>query len=673
MFNPFSQSYNPFRSHIMPNAIDFYVDSVAGNDSNSGRSPSHAWATIAKVNAYSFPPGARIGLKRGQTWREALVVPGSGTEDAPITICAYDSGANPVLVGSSVQATWIAETSLKDNQDTSDSYGQLRASEFQNLLGQGITPASTYAVDHIDCYLVKVGTVGAGNIWCEIRSETAAKPGAVIATSQTIVANSISTSAGYVSFNFASVPVLTSGVKYYITLAGDWAYDAVNLIQVGRWAAASVYAGGEYWSYYSVTQTWTSNAGRDMRFKVYARTGAWYIAAASEIFGVWENSTHFLRRTDSVANVIANPGSFIWTGGNFYISPTASDNPNTNGKTYEIGRDFENISDNGKDYIVIDGIDCTRSAGTDVNSVGGVKLIGSHNVVRNVSSYEHYRHSFTFYTGCDNSTVQSCRGWNSYTTSPVACYGATTHDNLLETTLCYQDSGVSADGTLVRMHGASYNFTVQGCTLHDSRTGYALECYDADTHGLTFQYNNVYGACDYLVNIHDHATGIVIQYNWMHDIVSVHSLIILSSDIGDISILNNTISRPGSSNPVIYQSSPNVTVKNNIFVSAKYVTVLSGGEVGISYNNNLYYGGGSGRFSWLGAAYQSLATWQAASSQDAASFETNPLFVSGSYHLDTGSPAINAGANVGIAFDYDDNSVPYGDAPDIGAFERQMA
>jgi len=159
----------------------------------------------------------------------------------------------------------------------------------------------------------------------------------------------------------------------------------------------------------------------------------------------------------------------------------------------------------------------------------------------------------------------------------------------------------------------------------------------------------------------------------MHDIVSVHSLILLSSDIGDISILNNTVSRPGSSNPAIYQSSPNVTVKNNIFVSGKYVTVLAGGEVGISYNNNLYYGGGTDRFSWLGSAYQSLATWKAASSQDVASFETNPLFASGSYHLDTGSPAINAGADIGISFDYDDNPVPYGDAPDIGAFERQMA
>ena len=55
-------------------ATAYYVDNTAGNDSNSGTSPSTAWKTVARVNQASFAPGDQILFKRGGIWREQLTI-----------------------------------------------------------------------------------------------------------------------------------------------------------------------------------------------------------------------------------------------------------------------------------------------------------------------------------------------------------------------------------------------------------------------------------------------------------------------------------------------------------------------------------------------------------------------------------------------------------------------
>src|SRR5439155_206440 len=77
----------------------YYVDDVAGNDSNSGTSESTAWRTLGKVSNVTLAPGDRVLFKRGGVWAGPLTLSKAGTADRPITIGSYGSGALPVIQG----------------------------------------------------------------------------------------------------------------------------------------------------------------------------------------------------------------------------------------------------------------------------------------------------------------------------------------------------------------------------------------------------------------------------------------------------------------------------------------------------------------------------------------------------------------------------------------------
>jgi Putative Ig domain len=91
---------------ISPSGNTYYVDSISGDDTNSGASASSAWASLAKVSAVHFSPGDQVLLRRGAVWREQLTVPSSGTPANPIVFGAYGDGAAPVVTGADVIANW---------------------------------------------------------------------------------------------------------------------------------------------------------------------------------------------------------------------------------------------------------------------------------------------------------------------------------------------------------------------------------------------------------------------------------------------------------------------------------------------------------------------------------------------------------------------------------------
>ena len=81
-------------------ATNYYVSSSSGNDSNNGLTESTAWKTISKVNSKTFLPSDVILFKKGDTWREMLLVTSSGTSSSFITYSTYGTGNNPRITGS---------------------------------------------------------------------------------------------------------------------------------------------------------------------------------------------------------------------------------------------------------------------------------------------------------------------------------------------------------------------------------------------------------------------------------------------------------------------------------------------------------------------------------------------------------------------------------------------
>ena len=80
-------------------ATTFYIDSVGGNDENTGTSVTAPWKTIQKLNESQFGPGDRILLKAASEWQGQLAPKSSGTEGSPIVIDRYSEGAMPRIDG----------------------------------------------------------------------------------------------------------------------------------------------------------------------------------------------------------------------------------------------------------------------------------------------------------------------------------------------------------------------------------------------------------------------------------------------------------------------------------------------------------------------------------------------------------------------------------------------
>jgi parallel beta-helix repeat protein len=91
-------------------AADYYVDGSLGNDTNSGVNPVSPWETIEKVNSAYFQPGDTIYFKCGETWREQLNVPSSGSTFNPVTFTSYGENCNdtnkPLISASEPISGW---------------------------------------------------------------------------------------------------------------------------------------------------------------------------------------------------------------------------------------------------------------------------------------------------------------------------------------------------------------------------------------------------------------------------------------------------------------------------------------------------------------------------------------------------------------------------------------
>ena len=82
-------------SGVTDDMREYYIDSLNGDDQDSGNSADNPWKTLEKVSSMTFRPGDRIYFKRGSSYSGCVTITGDGNADNPITIGAYGSGDPP--------------------------------------------------------------------------------------------------------------------------------------------------------------------------------------------------------------------------------------------------------------------------------------------------------------------------------------------------------------------------------------------------------------------------------------------------------------------------------------------------------------------------------------------------------------------------------------------------
>lgn len=119
-------------------AATYYVDSTNGDDTNSGLAPENAWKTISKINDMEFQPGDFILFKRGEIWRNHLIIQSNGNETSSITFSDYGSGDKPLILGSTERSRVDDWRNEDDNRwvtlDPGDGYELLQNPSFNENL-----------------------------------------------------------------------------------------------------------------------------------------------------------------------------------------------------------------------------------------------------------------------------------------------------------------------------------------------------------------------------------------------------------------------------------------------------------------------------------------------------------------------------------------------------------
>ncbi len=673
-----------------------YFVAAGGSDSNSGTSSGAAWQTVAKVNAASFSAGDSVLFNRGDVWyASSLVVPSSGASGSPITFGAYGSGANPIIKGATNFST--SGYTLAPNTMTTI---------FQRpSLGTSATDSATInfreniPVGEISNPAVEISiSVTASPTLALNITGTGIGPAATVPNASSITR--ITWNGGSNGTTIAAGATATSDSIFYNL--DDTVPQVVTLYSTSRNVAyyagngESLYElfGGGDQSQSATVSGYSFSGGNVILASIVATnvTGfTYYAALASTPVAVWENDT-LLKLAKNPLGVDQTAGSWFYDGTYLYIHASDGSNVGTNGKLYDYVTSSSptyNFWDNGKSYVVMNGVDTSEVYCTSTTlfaCLGNIIITGSHNVIENLATHDAWRHNFCFYTGADNNIATNISGYNSYGDSPVCIYGPGTTNNLLQNSTFVNDTYLREANvftgsvwSLIVAHGGSTGNVVDGCVLQStagpfrSNTnvshGYGMLVGDANT-TVTLSHSLLYGNFEWGVYLGQNGNsgegphGQIALWDNLIDCSQCYlsasggaAYYAYGADAGSL-IYDNTIFAPLMTNAAIslQSTTTGALVKNNIVYAGGYALVDASSETSSAFDYNDYFSASGTPFSWGGTAY-SLSGWQTASSQDGHSFSADPGLVNasalsstGNYSLLAVSPAIDAGVNLGSVY-----------------------
>lgn len=385
------------------------------------------------------------------------------------------------------------------------------------------------------------------------------------------------------------------------------------------------------------------------------------------------------------------------------------------------------ISTNNKSYITIDGLNLIHALGSSFDyaalKVGPTTVIGI--IIKNCTIEDNRKSGIVLGGGTTATSVlvDSCviqnngslgilvYDWNGGNPSPDYTTGQISNCQVY-TNGAYADTDVQQYSNI---QGNLANFNIFGNTIYNAAPGsitYPYGCHGiyvstATTGVANIHDNIIYGnttgagiKARYSANIYNNliynnflhglelgANGSTdatynVYYNVMYGVTNGYDAIHQqekSTGQINLNIYNNTIYKIGFAYDAtcgvgIEDNITSLVVKNNIFYGADdhggiymattqsnatidynlYWKDTQSGAVINYYNNTLVSG---------------LTAWRALGF-DAHGINDNPDFVSTTdFHLQSGSPAKDAGTNVSLTTDYEGRNVPYNSLYDIGAYE----
>jgi len=599
-------------------AANYYVDAANGNDNNNGLSIGAAWKTIEKVNNQTFNPGDSILFKRGETWREQLIVPSSGDSNQPITFGAYGEGEDPEINGSDIITGWsryqgniyVADVSSEVTQLFADGERQVPA-RWPNRGWQNIDDTTGN-----DSSLYSESLTQQDNHW--VGATIVVKTYRWYIEERRVIANSGNTITWDGNTNYPpkkNYGFYLEGKLEEIDTPGEWCYSEGKVYFY-------VAAGGHPDDHLIEG----SVRGNGIRFsgKQHIHIENTVIGRTSED-GVYIYGCDYINMKDNVFLFTGRDGIRV-TGpllshGHIYIRGNIFRHTRNHG-IRKWGQNYGEITDNELTDIAT--FEISPRSGSAISDTSGANVIISGNRIDGVCYHG-------IVVTSENSTVS--------------------HNVISDCLLLLDDGGAiytwgsSSKNISIRYNILSYNSgNVEG-TPHsepDASCGIYLDDHSA---GITVERNVIFG-CRRGINLHNCYDSVVsnntlydndiglraredYQESYMHDNKSYNN-ILLCADVGQITLSERSFFNPA--NPV-------KEYDYNLHYNPYRQDVIGYQRPGIDQ-------------------FYTLNEWRAFSGHDANSIGEDPLFIDPSnadFHLQPLSPCIEP--NIG-AYEYGSSVVP---------------
>lgn len=687
-----------------------------------GGGSASAYKTVADINAASFLPDDQILFRRGQTWREELVVPSSGTVGHPIIFGSYGSGANPILLRTqNYTAWWEYNSSVRNNnmQQYSGTANDGVSDTFANwvsLSGSGVT-------------IEAVSPGYEGNAAVRINKPSATSGSAILQSDSSFALNA--GTAYYLEFygkrnsgaNDCRVALKDNTHDTYLNEDGVWRADTDS----EEMNPSSLRTTESSWTKKSKTFTTPADATSfTLQFIVKSdqaavcewdsliintgnarsteRVWAGYASASLED-GMMENGARVLEQ-GSYSNIdplSLNNGYFYNYGDThyFYYRKDSGFPVNT-----EVGQWKHGIYISNKSYVTVQNLDINGPGGSNgpgATAYTGFYVAGSSDnvIIKDLTASNGGEYGGWTDPAATNVTYDGITSFNNGDTGLyINSQGGT-----VKNCKVYDNGRLATDkgdkgGIGVYLGGM---IDISNNEVYNNGPDNSMGDYEVSivtsTGPFNISKNYVHDCIQGCIQIAEGGDGSTISYNVVDGFgTSTYADASYSSFTGirvgggvkgaaDVKVYNNTIANgtkavngDNAGLSVVVANSTGTSIKNNVFYNNATPDIIVNYGVDTtthSYSNNLFYRSNyTNAWKWKGVSQSSLAAWQTASGQDNNSFIANPLFAntSGAYanatdfRLQGASPAINAGVAIsGAVSDYSGDAIVGN--PDIGAFE----